>query len=468
MLPFLILLLILLEICAIYCAWRAITSARTSQGSVGWVVFLIAVPYLGVPLYLFLGHHKYRGYEISRRASERVVEGVRDFGAANAPLETPAVNPKPFESIADLPAVRGNDLELLVGGEVTFNAIFAAIDEARDYVLVRFYIVHDDDLGRALRDRMIAAAKRGVRVRFFVDAVGSHNLPASYQAALKEAGVELVDPRYARGPKTRFQLNFRNHRKTVIVDGIVGFTGGFNVGDEYMGRDPKFGNWRDTHVRLSGPIVSQLQLVFAEDWHWNSGKLILDDLMWEAPHAQADKTALIVPTGPGDDLDTGALFFFSAIVAARERVWIASPYCVPDTDVLTALKHAALRGVEVRLLVPEVIDHRIPWLAAFAYFDELRETGVEIWRYDNGFMHQKVVLVDRTLAAVGTTNLDNRSFRLNFETMALFFDPDAAAAVEDMLTEDFKHAFRLEKNLRDQPRAIRIGAPIARLFSPLL
>lgn len=163
-----------------------------------------------------------------------------------------------------------------------------------------------------------------------------------------------------------------------MVDGTIGFTGGFNVGNEYMGLTPRFGNWRDTHVRLQGPVVSQLQLVFAEDWHWATSEVLTDDLIWEAPHAPEDMTAMIVPTGPGDEMETGALFFFAAISAATRRIWIASPYFVPDTDVLTALKHAALRGLDVRILVPEVIDHKIPWLAAFAYFDEVRAAGVQI------------------------------------------------------------------------------------------
>lgn len=431
-------------------------------------MFLIAVPYVAVPLYLFLGHHKYKGYQISRRESERVVTAVRNFATVHAPAKPPSINPAPFERIADLPVSRGNDMALLINGRAAFDAIFDAIDSAETYVLVRFYIVRDDTIGRALRDRMIAAANRGVKVRFFVDAVGSYGLPHTYFETLLDAGVEALDPKQTRGPKTRFQLNFRNHRKTVVVDGKIGFTGGLNVGNEYLGESPKFGNWRDTHVRLHGPVVSQLQLVFAEDWHWASGEVLLDELNWDAPYAAADKTALIVPTGPGDELETGALFFFSAIAAANERVWIASPYCVPDTDVLSALTHAAIRGVEVRLIVPDVIDHRMPWLAAFAYFDALRAAGVEIWRYDNGFMHQKVVLVDRALAAIGTTNLDNRSFRLNFETMAVFFDGVAADEVSEMLENDLTHAKRLETPLNAQPPLVRIGAPIARLFAPLL
>lgn len=462
------LFLIGLEIVAIWFAWRAINSARTSQGAVGWVVFLVTAPYLGVPLYLFLGHHKFKSYLTGRRSSEQIMEGLRSHREANAPAKMPEFPVAALEEISDLPVVRGNDMTLLIDGQATFDEIFATIDAAQSYVLVQFYIVKDDDLGRAFRDRMQAAAKRGVSVRFMCDAVGSAKLPQRYRDSLREAGATVVEPSQMRGPKNRFQLNFRNHRKTVIVDGTVGFTGGFNVGDEYMGRDPKFGNWRDTHAKLEGPVVSQLQLIFVEDWHWATGETLIDPMNWETAHAPANKSAMIVPTGPGDEMETGALFFFTAIANARKRIWIASPYFVPDTDVLTALKHAALQGVDVRILVPDVIDHKIPWLAAFAYFDEIREAGVRVQRYTNGFMHQKVLVVDDTLAAVGTTNMDNRSFRLNFETMAVFFDRESAAAIADMLTRDFENSFTLDRPLARQPRHIRIGAPLARLFSPVL
>jgi len=305
-------------------------------------------------------------------------------------------------------------------------------------------------------------------VRFMADAVGSKSLPDAYLDALREAGVKVADPSQGRRPRQRFQINYRNHRKTVVVDGQLGFTGGLNVGDEYMGRDPTFGPWRDTHLEMHGPVVLQLQLIFTEDWHWATGETLSHDINWQVHTAEADTTALVVPTGPADAMETGALFFFAAIAAARERVWIASPYCVPDTDILTALKHAALAGRDVRLLVPEVIDHQIPWLAAFAYFDELREAGVQIWRYQRGFMHQKVVLIDDACAAIGTTNLDNRSFRLNFEAMVMGFDDDFAATVASFLEEDFAHATLLDKPLAEQAVRVRYGAPVARLFAPLL
>ncbi len=459
---------IILEIVAIYFAWRAISSARTPQGAVGWVVFLVAAPYVGVPLYLFLGHHKFAAYVLGRRESQRVIEGVKEHAEEFAPTTPLPVEYKALEAIAALPAVRGNDTELLIDGKATFDAIFAALDTAERYALVQSYIVNNDGVGRELRDRMISAAERGVTVRFMTDAVGSKKLPPTYFGALRRAGVHFVNPKTARGPKNRFQLNFRNHRKTVVIDGTTAFTGGLNFGDEYLGLNPKYGPWRDTHARLTGPIVSQLQLVFAEDWHWGTDEVLLDELEWSSGTAEADMTALVMATGPGDELETGALYFNACISAAKKRIWIATPYFVPDTDVVSALKLAALRGVDVRILVPEVIDHTIPWLAAFAFFDEVRVAGVSIWRYTEGFMHQKTVLVDDDLAAVGTTNMDNRSFRLNFEAMAIFFDARATAELADMMEADFARAFKLDKPLSEQPWRIRVGAPISRLFSPLL
>ncbi len=460
--------LFFLEVVAIYFAWRSIQTARTPQGAVGWAVFLVTAPYLGVPLYLFLGHHKFRGYEISRRDSERIVEAVADFGKRHKPLRKTEKDTILFEKLGDLPGVSGNGLKILIDGDEVFGQIFEAIDQASTYVLVQSYIVNNDGVGRQLASRMIAASKRGVIVRFIVDAIGSKGLPDNYFDELRSAGVQCVDAKSMRGPKNRFQLNFRNHRKTIVIDGHVAFTGGLNFGDEYKGLDPRFGQWRDTHARLTGPVVSQLQLVFSEDWHWATDELLIDELNWDAKLDPEDMTALVVATGPGDELDSGALFFISCLAEARERIWIASPYFVPDIDVLSAMKLTALRGVDVRLLVPEVIDHRIPWLAAFAYFDEIRDVGVKVMRYNEGFMHQKVVLVDDALAAVGTTNLDNRSFRLNFEAMAVFFDKRAAKEVQDMLEADFARSFELTKSLNEQPWKIRVGAPLSRLLSPLL
>jgi len=459
----------LLYAIAIVFSVRAAQTARTPQGAVGWVVFLVSAPVFAVPMYLFLGHHRFRGYRIARQQSERVVEGIKTFADYSRPDPTTmSINPRPFEFLAHLPVSSGNGAQLLIDGQATFDAIFEALDEARNYILIQFYIVRDDALGRKLQTKLIEAAKRGVHVRFMIDAVGSYGLPSTYLDTMRDAVIDVADPRRHRGPTFRFQLNYRNHRQTVAIDGETGFIGGQHVGVEYLGEDPHFGHWRDTHIKMTGHIVRQLQLIFTEDWHWARDEDLIDDLDWAGSVAEQDMNALLVATGPGDETETGAMMFFSAIAEAKERLWIASPYFVPDIDVMTALQHAAMRGVDVRILVPDVIDHRLPWLAAFAYFDEIRDCGVRVFRYTDGFMHQKVLVVDDTLAAVGTTNLDNRSFRLNFEAMALFFDARAALAVDQMLRADFEASYELTRRLAQQPAHIRFGAPLARLFAPIL
>ncbi|HBG98057.1 MAG TPA: cardiolipin synthase [Rhodobacteraceae bacterium] len=461
--------LLILHLMAAVMAFRAIQTARTPQGSVGWVVFLLAAPWFAVPSYLFLGQSRYRGYSIERGKSEAVVAHFE----RHAEVYPPATAPLPaglraLQSITGLPVTGGNRARLLIDGQQTFDAILAAIDGARSYVLIQFYILRDDGLGRRLRDALAAAAGRGVTVRLLYDAVGSAGLPDSYLAALRKAGVQVMDVHRLRGPKTRFQLNFRNHRKTVVVDGQTGFIGGLNVGDEYLGLSARFGAWRDTHLQLRGPVVDQLQAVFAEDWHWATEETIIAALDHARPVEGPGQDALIVATGPADDFETGELFFLQLIEMARARLWIASPYFVPDLAILKALKLAALRGVAVRILVPDMIDHRMPWLSAFAYFDEVRAAGVEIWRYQAGFMHQKVVLVDDHTATVGTHNLDNRSFRLNFEASAVIADPGFAAEIAAMFEADFARAARMARTLGEQPRHVRLGAPVARLFAPLL
>ena len=464
-----VIFVICLEGVAIYFAYLAVINSRTPQGSVAWVVFLIAAPYIGVACYLFLGHKRFIGYVVARKKSVRVLDGMADAKRNYPPnADVLALGYEVFETLAAAPVLSGNAIELLIDGEETFEAIFSAIEEAQFYVLIQFYIMRDDTLGRALRDVLIKAAARGVNVRVLYDSVGSSRLPKRYIRDLTDANVRILDSNALRGPTNRLQVNFRNHRKTVLVDGKIGLVGGHNVGDEYMGRDKDIGHWRDTHCLMRGPIVSQLQLVFCEDWHWATEESLLDDLNWRSGRAPENRDALLLASGPADEMETGNLYFCAAINAAKERIWIASPYFVPDADIYTALKVAALKGLDVRILMPDSADHWATYLAAFDYFDELRQAGVQFWRYDQGFMHQKVLLVDESIASVGTLNLDARSCRLNFETTVMGFDAETVQDVATMLKADFAQSHLLEENLSDQPLWVRLGAPCARLFQPLM
>jgi cardiolipin synthase len=308
-----------------------------------------------------------------------------------------------------------------------------------------------------------------VQVNFLYDEIGSLGLPRSYLAELRSAGVNVLPFHSRKGSGNRFQLNFRNHRKTVIVDGHTAWIGGHNVGNEYLGRDESFGHWRDTHMRLEGPAVLGAQIAFVEDWRWAADET-LSDLNWEAvavPDGPAQ--ALVIASGPADEVETASLMFTQAINAATRRIWIASPYFVPDDAIVQSLQLAALRGVDVRILIPEVSDNRLVKLAAYSYFDEVKSTGVKFYRYQDGFLHQKAILLDDMVSTVGTANFDNRSFRLNFEITVVVVDSDFAQDVEQMFEADFANSRLMQPGEYDAKSYLfKVAVRLARLAAPVL
>ncbi|MCX7020442.1 MAG: cardiolipin synthase [Candidatus Sumerlaeota bacterium] len=456
-------------------AFRAIMDVRTPQGAIAWAISLCTFPYLALPLYWIFGRNKFNGYvEALRSAHEeshvRYNEALTQITQMQARLEGKVgADLHVLETLGEMPFTRGNNLELLVDGKATFDSIFAAIDEAKDYVLVQFFIIRDDELGRELKTRLIRKAREGTRIFVLFDEVGSHSLPNRYVNELKSEGVKVSPFRTTRGPNNRFQLNFRNHRKIVIVDGRVAFVGGHNVGDEYLGLDPHLGPWRDTHVRVTGPAVQCIQLVFIADWYWACREL--PGIMGNCQPAQSEPVVnvLVLPTGPADDKEVCEMFFIQSIQAARNRVWIASPYFVPNAPVLAALKLAAFRGVDVRILLPQKPDHILVYLASFSFIQECEQAGVKIFRYQPGFLHQKVLLVDDEAATVGTANLDNRSLRLNFEITVIAADRGFASEIAEMLTRDFENSHRVTaEDYAKRGVFFKIAVRAARLLDPIL
>ena len=356
----------------------------------------------------------------------------------------------------------------MIDGNATFDSIITGIERAEDHVLIQFYIVRDDGLGKRLKDAMIAAARRGVRVYFLFDEIGSIGLPEQYLADLREAGVEASKFNTTQGRRNRFQLNFRNHRKTVVVDGLETWVGGHNVGDEYLGLDPEIGPWRDTHVHIVGPSALQAQADFVVDWNWATDNLL--ELSWTPqPAADADVMAMVLPLSPTDRVEKAQLFFVHALNLARERIWIATPYFVPDPAITTALRLAALSGVDVRVIVPEKSDNPVVDLATLWHIERLDRVGIKFYRYNEGFMHQKVFLIDDAVATVGSTNFDNRSFRLQFEVNALIYDVDFASQMEAMLLEDMERSLPMDPaEVREASLLKRLAISVSRLTSPLL
>ena len=464
--------LAVLEITGVIFAVHAALNARTSQGAIAWALSLVTAPYLALPLYAFFGRRKHEGYQHPERCNEiSIQETTSHLKTKWQPFHKKLTDREALgrlmETLSGMMFTGGNAVDLLVNGRVTFEVIFAAIDQAREYVLVEFFIVQDDELGRELQQRLIERQRAGVQVYFLYDSIGSYALPQSYRQELIASGVIVHAFGSPNRFKNRFQLNFRNHRKIVVVDGTTGFAGGHNVGNEYLGGSKRFGSWRDTHLKLTGPAVMGLQAAFLENWVWVAGEI--PELNWTPKPTASDANVLIVPSGPADELETCSLFFVQLLNVAKERAWITSPYFVPNEAVLESLILAALRGVDVRVMIPENPDKRTVWYATFAYMKDAQTAGVKFYRYRKGFLHQKVMLVDDDLAVVGTANLDNRSFRLNFELSVLVSNRPFATQVAQMLTADFDECHLVtSEETTSQSLPVQIAIAGSRLLSPIL
>lgn len=466
---------IFMHTAGLFAAAHALLTARTSQAQLAWSLSLVTFPWVSLPLYFLLGRDRFEGYRRAFGAgrlprtdalAERVMAPLAAFPPRDRPKGEEAM--RVFASLARVPFTGGNQIDLLINGEATYTAMFEAIERAERYVLVLFFIVNDDGVGRALQRRLIERARAGLRVVFVYDDWGSWWLTRRYLDELTEAGVEVHAFTCGEGLYNKMQLNLRNHRKIVIADGHVALVGGLNVGDEHLGLDKHFGPWRDTHLRVAGPAVQGIQLTFLEDYHWASGGKVLD-LDW-APRATTGRVdALYLASGPTETTPTGLLYFLHAINAARSRLWISSPYFVPDASVLDALKLASLRGVDVRIILPAHYDHLYMHLAALSYFPELQaERGIRLYLYPT-YCHQKVILVDDWLSAVGSANLDNRSMRLNFEGNMVMASRTFARQVELMLNADLAISTLVTaQHIQAISMPRRVAARMFRLFDTIL
>jgi cardiolipin synthase len=455
--------IITLHLLGILTAMHAVMHSRTPQGAIGWALGLLLLPYVTLLPYLYLGSSHFLGYRIGHHSKHGHTTPVESRDQPD--IDPACASYAAISALQGRPFRGGNRLRLLLDGDASFDAMLMAMTEAQHYLLVQFFIIHDDMLGRRLQQVLLQQAAAGVRVYVLFDGIGSHALPRSYVETLRAGGVQIQ--RFATHRwRNRFQLNFRNHRKIVVVDGACGFVGGLNVGDEYLGLKPPLAPWRDTMLELRGPVVTDLQQLFADDWQWITGSM---PPMLQAPAGDGDSSTLIVACGPADSQETGSLFFAAAINAARQRVWLSTPYFIPDNAVRAALQLAVLRGVDVRILIPSRADHRTVFLASTLHAYQAVRAGIKVFRYQPGFLHQKALLIDREAAAIGSMNLDSRSFRLNFEVAALAVDHGFAADVTAMLINDFKQAREIdEREYRDAPYLRRVAVHVARLFDPLL
>jgi cardiolipin synthase len=456
-------------------AVHAVMSVRSPEGAAAWAVALVCMPVVSIPLYWIFGRNKFRGYLRIRKADAEHLRGslrrhVKEIQKhkADLPREKGSIF-SVLESLTFMPCLNGNSVEIFTEGRSAFSSMLAAVSAAKSYVLLEFFIVEDGVLGEEFKTALAKVAAKGVKVLFIYDEIGSRKLSKKYASELEAAGVTLKRFNSSKGSGNKLQLNFRNHRKITVIDGKTAFLGGLNLADEYIGKSREFSSWRDTHTRVEGPAALAVQLAFLEDWRW-AADADINFLTW-SPHSPpgASHRVMIIPSGPADEQSTCQMFTTGLFNYAKRRIWIASPYFVPDAPVVASLKLAVLRGVDVRVILPQNCDHYLVYLAGRSYFEDVIRAGVRIYMYQDGFMHQKVMLIDEDFSTIGTMNLDNRSFYLNFEITALSPDKSLAREVASMLERDMKKCREAAaEEIREYSFAKRALMKIARLMSPVL
>ncbi|WP_235560886.1 cardiolipin synthase [Bacillus sp. FJAT-28004] len=441
-----------------------------------WLLIAFLFPIIGFIAYVMLGkdfvrrrrmeRFKQEAIRYANQLSKKALEAA-DMG--NEQIERHKKLFAMLTGLAPFPITCNNEALVLNNGHDTYEAIFSELEQATHHIHMDYYTIRDDEIGRRFLQVLTNKAKDGVQVRVVYDGIGSLHLSEAYIKELHLAGVRtscFLPPRIAFFDR---KLNYRNHRKIVVVDGKVGFIGGINIGDEYLGKNPKLGFWRDTHLRLKGDSVYYLQELFMNDWAF-AAKEELDGKTYMPPHhCLGNERVLMVSSIPGQHAHKIDEVMFAAITAASNRIYITTPYFIPDASLLMSLRTAALSGVDVRLIIPGIADSKLVLLATLSYMEEMLEAGVKVYRYEKGFIHSKVMIVDQLLATVGTANVDMRSLLSNFELNAVLFDEGTIKRLETDFMEDLKHSRELDKRIfMNRPSRQKAAEALVRMLSPLL
>lgn len=456
--------------------WIALEK-RAPVATLAWILLVIALPIAGPVVYYLIGHRRVKRTRFKRLRARLGLRAARDrlhkepSSSARDPADLRARQLMTLATeVCESPPSTATSLRFLFDGDETFAALTEAIRAARHHVHLEYYIFEPDHTGTALRDLLIERARAGIEVRLLVDGVGSHRLRRGFLAPLRAAGARVAFFGPVRLPRLRPRhVNFRTHRKIVVIDGVVGFTGGINVTDDERPSQRGHRAYRDTHLRFEGDAVRWLQLVFMEDWSYATGSAPTDHAYFPEACGDGPHAVQILSSGPDEPWQAIQKLYFSAITSAQQRVLVTTPYFVPDEPMLTALVTAALRGVDVRVLVPRRSDSRTVTAAARSFFGELVDAGVRVYEYTPSMLHAKTLVVDDAFAVVGTANMDARSFRLNYEVVAALHGPDGPKALEEAFERDLAKARLVTRGeLANDPLRRRVVEAAARLLAPLL
>jgi cardiolipin synthase len=448
--------------------------------TISWLLVLFVLPVIGIVFYFFFGKN-YRKEKIFSRKGIADLEQMRIL-TQDTLIGLPQSNLFRIKKLHQKMNIMRlllnsskslvtefNRVKVLNNGVNTFEAIFKAIENAKDHIHLEYYIIDDDKIGNQLRELLIKKAKEGIKIRLIYDDVGCWSLPDEFIESMTEVGIEVYPFLPVRFPTLTYKINYRNHRKIVVIDGQTGFVGGLNIADRYLEGNPTYGIWRDTHLQIEGEAVSSLQVVFLIDWFFVSEQIIRESKYFVTEKADEHHLVQITASGPDSDYASIMQAYFAAIASAQSSIYISSPYFLPNESILTALKTASLSGVDVRILLPSRSDSRIVFWATRSYVSELLEAGVNIYFYEKGFPHSKLLIVDGVLSSVGTANMDIRSFDQNFEISALIYDEAISKELQEYYLTDLSNSSHITLDTWEKrPRWDSIRESVARIFSPLL
>lgn len=464
---------------------RIIFDTRSTTKSLAYLLFAIFVPVLGIIFYFFFGiNYRYRKMytkklfendDLNQKLNDeislynqQVIEENKEVVKSNLELAHLLMNE------INSPLTENNSLKILINGEQKFKEVLAAMRNAKDHIHIEYYIYEDDEIGGEMEEIMIQKAKEGVTVRFIYDDFGSSTLRKKMAPRLLKAGVKVFPFLRVYFILLANRLNYRNHRKIIVIDGHTAFVGGINVSDRYINKENAEQDfWRDTHLMIKGPAVNYLQYIFLGDWNFCAEEQLQPNKKLFPPRESLpvldNKVVQISASGPDSERPTILYSIMQAINLATKEILIATPYFIPGESLLDALIISARSGINIKLLVPGKSDSKLVNAAAKSYYNELLEVGVEIYRYQKGFIHVKTIVTDRKLAMIGTANMDYRSFDLNFEVNAIVYDKEFAEEMSATFFEDLKDAYQLDSfTWNHRPWYKQLAEKTARLISPLM
>ncbi len=471
---------ILYFLTVVFIAILIILENRNPVKTISWILVLVLLPFAGIVIYLFFGQ-EYRKNKMYSRKGLRNLEKLRNLTLEqldNLPENHLQISDQLYSkkrlmnlllSNSNAIITNNNEIKILRNGEETFPEIFRAIEQATHHIHLEYYIVEDDKIGNYLRELLIQKALEGVEVRFIYDDVGSWELKRKWLRTMTDAGVMVDCFMRVRYPMLTSKVNYRNHRKILVVDGETAFVGGLNFADRYQDGVPGIGPWRDTHIKIIGGGATALQIIFMADWYFVSKEILKGEKYFKPFESGNGKLVQIASSGPDSDWESIGQAYFAAIASAAEYVYISSPYLMPPADIVTALKTSALGGIDVRIIVPGMSDAVSAKWGTNSYIEELLEAGVKIYFYKAGFIHSKVIVVDGTFSSVGTANLDFRSLETNFEVNAMVYDEEIAKILTNQFLDDQNKSDRVAlEDWKKRPRINKIKESFARILSPML